>query len=520
MLKSYNLTPLKLETNDLPYAGISMLNGMQQYPTTPTLLRNVGFGPNVIRQLTPTTLDINVEGLRVYQQEDVAKLLPLKNAGCFNEPRTGKTVTSLIVFKEKRINKFLVVCPSSAMYQWQNEIERWTNYNCIVLKGTADKRKKLLNSWKDGALIISYDSLKEKSYKNKEGEYSHTLGDILDIKKIKNIEGIIVDEAHRIRNKKTNTNDAIYELRKIPNKLVLSGTPVLKEPIEIYAILNFLYPKLFKSFWQFRAYYFEEYERTIYTARGKQITKDVGPLKREQEMIEFLDRMSTSRKRKDVMPWLPEKDRQYIYLPLTTEQDRYLTELRKYFETEHIITKGILDTLIRERQICNSPSLVGLRGGSPKTEWLLDYLKDYPNKYLIVFSKFTAYLEELAAILKTDCMITGKIDSKQCNQNKINFQEGKERIILINIDAGKEALTLDRADVIVFMDAFPPVGDITQAEDRFISTTEDKANKEHTIFYLVMKDSYEEKIIESLKQSKEETDVINDYKNYLGRLKN
>ena len=61
------------------------------------------------------------------------------------------------------------------------------------------------------------------------------------------------------------------------------------------------------------------------------------------------------------MKWLPKKDYIRIKLPLTSQQAKYLKELEMYFETEHIITQGILDRLIRYRQICLDPGLLNLK---------------------------------------------------------------------------------------------------------------------------------------------------------------
>lgn len=96
------------------------------------------------------------------------------------------------------------------------------------------------------------------------------------------------------------------------------------------------------------------------------------------------------------------------------------------------------------------------------------------------------------------------------------FQSGRCNLLLINIDAGKEGLTLDRAEVTIFTDKYPPIGDIEQAEDRFIATSEDKADKPHTIIELCMKGTYDEQLYDLLKKRKSETDVINDFKKYLG----
>ena len=46
------------------------------------------------------------------------------------------------------------------------------------------------------------------------------------------------------------------------------------------------------------------------------------------------------------------------------------------------------------------------------------------------------------------------------NKYKLAFQEGDRNILLVQIDVGKEALTLDRAEAIIFCDKYPPAADI------------------------------------------------------------
>ena len=90
-------------------------------------------------------------------------------------------------------------------------------------------------------------------------------------------------------------------------------------------------------------------------------------------------------------------------------------------------------------------------------------------------------------------------------------------MLLINLDAGKESLTLDRAETAIFTDKYPPAGDIQQAEDRFVATTEAKANKPHLIIELMIKGTYDEDLYKLVQKNIRETDIINDYKKYLER---
>lgn len=441
--------------------------------------------------------------LRPYQREDVNKLLPFKAAGIFNEQRTGKTPTALTVFKERGLNKVIVVCPKSALYQWKDEYEKWMEKPCVVISGTPAKRLQQFQQWESG-LIISYDTLKET-------KRSHSM--LQEILKAKP-EGIIADEAHKFKTPNTAIAKAMFKTSVIPNRLALTGTPAHGKPHEIFSILKWLYPNDFSSYWKFIEEFFMTYDR--YNAKGIRYI-EIGKFRlgKQAELQRFLNKYCVQRKRVEVMPWLPAKDYTQVRLPLTKEQTKYLSELKKYYETETVVTQGVLDRLVRYRQICNAPALLNLKGSSPKIDWVKDYIADNPDKPIIIFSKFTSFLKLLATELNCDNLLIGSTSVQRRNKLKLDFQSGKIKLLLINIDAGKEALTLDKAECIIFTDKYPPAGDIAQAEDRFVATSQDKADKPHQIIELMMAKSYDEQLYKLIKVNASATDVINDFKKYL-----
>lgn len=445
--------------------------------------------------------------LRPYQIEDVNFLKTLHCAGCFNEQRTGKTPTALTVIRTKKLQRVIVVCPKTALYVWADECMRWLGQQATVITGTPGKKQTLVEDWETGPLIISYGSLKE----------TKTSKGLIDIILLKKPDGIVLDEAHRIKDRKSANFDAADKLaRFVPNRLALTGTPAPNKPDEIWAILHFINPKEFGSYWNFVNYFCQVSDK--YGASGKTF-KDVGPLKPDKVPVlqEILNKYATQRKRRDVMPWLPEKEYIRVRLPATPAQTKYLSDLRDYFETENIVTQGVLDRLIRYRQICLHPTLLGLKGTSPKLDWIKDFLADYPEKPTIIFSKFTSFIKILDTELTKvpHACIIGATPAKQRTQNIKDFQAGKINLLLLNIDAGKEAITVDRAEAAIFTDKFPPVGDIEQAEDRFVATTKEKANKAHVIYELVISGTYDEQIYELIQERAAAVDAINDFKSYM-----
>ena len=452
--------------------------------------------------------------LRDYQYEDANFLTSIPCSACFNEQRTGKTPTALETIKLRGLidQKILIITTASSVLQWQEEYVRWLNRPCLACIGTLKQKEKIIANWTHG-LVISIDSF--KSTATSDG----LISPILQKKPMQ----IILDEAHKIKNPKSANAQAIFKTKDIPYKLALTGTPAQGKPYDVYPILRFLFPDDFKGFWKFLEDYFIIEDQTTYI-NGKPRTfktyERFQPGKAE-ELQNLLNTFSTQRKRKEVMPWLPDKYYVPIRLEPNKEQKKYLKELDETFHTEHIQTTGTLDRLIRYRQICLDPGLLGLKGNSPKTEWILQYLKDYPNEQIIIFSKFTSYLCRLAEQLDTTwALLIGSTTTKQKGKFIKDFQDGKFKVFLINIDAGKEALTLDAAETTIFCDKYPPIGSIEQAEDRFVASTPDKKDKSHKIIELMITDTFDEELYKLLKQRKSETDIINNYKYYLERRKN
>lgn len=447
--------------------------------------------------------------LRTYQKNDAKFLASLPCSACFNEQRTGKTPTALEVIKLRRLQeeRILIITTASSVYQWKEEYEKWLEKPCQLCVGTPTQKQKAIGAWTHG-LVVSLDSFKETASR------SGLIEPIL----AREPKMVILDEAHKIKNPKSANAKAIFKTKNIPYRLALTGTPAQGKPYDIFSILKFLYPDDFGSYWNFIDEYFEIEEHFIYQNGRPRTFKTYDNFKqgKAEQLQLVLNSFSTQRKRKDVMPWLPDKFYQRIKLSPNREQKQYLKDLEETYRTGDIITTGTLDRLVRYRQICLDPGLLNLKGSSPKTDWILQYIKDYPDEQIIIFSKFTSYLIKLSRELKTTwAMLVGSTPAKQRGQFIKDFQAGKFQVFLINIDAGKEALTLDAAETTIFTDKYPPIGSIEQAEDRFIASTEEKSHKAHKIIELMIADTFDEQLYKLLEQRKSETDIINNYSKYI-----
>lgn len=459
--------------------------------------------------MTPLEKLFNYNLLRPYQVEDIKKLLQYECGACFNEQRTGKTPIAILTMEARQLDKVLIVCPASMIYPWKDAYKFWANKDALVCTGSPKKRIQTIEAWEHGPLIISYGCLKE----------TIRTGGMLPYILKKKPEGCIADEAHHFKCHTTATAKAMYSLNKvIPYRMALTGTPATNKPVDIYGILHWLYPKQFSSYWNFVNDNFMTSKQ--YTGFNKYHIEigDWLPTRR-QIMLTRLNTYTTQRKRAEVMSWLPAKDYLQIRLPATTLQKKYLRELHDYFETENLVTQSVLDRMLRERQICISPQIVGLKGSSPKIDWILDYLTDYTDKTVIIFTKFIGSVDLIHSRLSEKKIkgqvITGSVSAKARSEIVKAFQNGEYRYLILQIDAGKEGLTLDKADTEIFVDVYPPAADIQQAEDRFVATTEDKKNKPHQIIQLILTDTYDEECYNLVEQRASSIDCINSYIKYI-----
>jgi SNF2 family DNA or RNA helicase len=422
--------------------------------------------------------------------------------GVFNEQRTGKTPTSLIAMEQKGVNRLLIVCPASMVYKWADECEQWLNKKAGII-GSAVKFNANPTTLDYDIIIINYENLRDS--KKNAGAWQ------LLLKKFKP-DGFIVDEVHRCKDRNSANFKAIKKFKHVPYRLYLTGTPAPNKQEDIWTILHLICPELFNSYWEFIHQFFEE--EIIFVAGNMHTEPTHLKVGMDIYLQNVLNSISVMRKRKNVMPWLPKEEMPtVIKLPCTATQRKYITELETTFETEHINTQSILEQLVRIRQICAAPAILHLKGESPKIEWLKQYISDYPDKSIIVFSNSKKFLNVVCSLVKCS-IITGDTAPKIRQQHIVDFQNETTRVLVIQTQAGKEGLTLDKADTTIFLDTYPPAADYMQAKDRMIPVIPEHV-KPQEIIHLMMQDTYDEQLYNLVAKGVSDTEVINDYINYI-----
>lgn len=246
-------------------------------------------------------------------------LLPFQRAGVRkaieNEGRVficdemglGKTIQALSVLAFYRPQwPALIICPSSLRYTWKNEIKRWLKLEdddiqvITTGKDRIDDRKRMT--------IISYD-LAAKT------EISNELTNLA-------FDCVVADESHNLKSKDSKRTMAITPLlQQAKRAILLSGTPALSRPIELYPQLACLKPDLFTSFSAFGDRYCDP--RPARFSRGMEY-KGSSYL---TELHWILDKTVLVRRlKKDVLKELPEKRRQCIMVEVPASNREALSK--------------------------------------------------------------------------------------------------------------------------------------------------------------------------------------------------
>ncbi|XP_063825309.1 TATA-binding protein-associated factor 172 [Ostrinia nubilalis] len=302
--------------------------------------------------------------LRSYQQAGVNWLrflyeYKLHGVLC-DDMGLGKTLQSIVVVAGSHWERAraqqpslpsLVVCPPTLTGHWVFEVNKFIP--CKFLRplqyvGPPVERERLRAHVRHYNLIVaSYDIVRKDIHFFSTIKWNYC----------------VLDEGHVIKNGKTKAFKAIKQL-VANHRLILSGTPIQNNVLELWSLFDFLMPGLLGTERQFTA----RYSRPILAARDAKATPhqlQAGALACEalhRQVLPFLLR----RVKEDVLKELPPKITQDYYCELSALQRR----LYEHFSREHMphdITSHthVFQALHYLQNVCNHPKLV-LTGDHPE----------------------------------------------------------------------------------------------------------------------------------------------------------
>lgn len=436
--------------------------------------------------------------LRKYQEIGYRWLKTLRTYGLggilADEMGLGKTIQTIaLILSEKEEGKTkpsIVVCPTSLIYNWKDEIEKFApDLRVLILYGNKKRREELLGELKDFDVIVtSYPIVRR------------------DIEELKDIDFnlCIIDEAQSIKNYYSQNAQSVKEL-KTDCRFALTGTPIENSIIELWSIFDFVMPGFLLGASAFR----ECYEYPIIKDNDEDALMDL-----KKKVSPFILR----RKKKEVLKELPPKIEKKLIVELTEEQKKlytaYVDQFKKDIEVE-IEAKGlnkskmiVLAALTRLRQLCCDPStfIDNYEGGSGKLDMLYEVLDGCIEEghKVLLFSQFTSVLKNIRKGFEDKGIsymyLDGSVKSEERMDMVKEFNSGDSSVFLISLKAGGSGLNLTSADVVIHFDPWwnPAVED--QATDRA-----HRIGQESTVevIKLVSKGTIEEKIYKLQEKKKE-----------------
>ncbi len=393
-----------------------------------------------------------------YQKVGVEFIKRNKNVLIADEMGLGKTIELLAYINyNSNINSVIVVCPASLKLNWEREAKKWLvrKFNIVVYDGDG-----IGNLDGNTFLIINYEGVKK----------------YLEVLKTKMWDLLVLDESHYIKNPKAlrtkvilgykdkNTGKFVSGLKDFAKqKVLLTGTPVLNRPSELYTQLKVLNHPIAKSYSQFMNNYviFDQWGSPI---AGRNL-EELQRILRETCMLR--------REKKDVLKELPNKIRQLITLPADIlsvdeikEDEKYIEIVKQFWDSNENKLKVKPDEKFPFEEIARIRHRTALK----KLPYVYDIIEDAIENVgkVVVFAHHLDVIDSIYEKFKDIAVkATGNESIKERDEAVLKFQNDPNiKIFIGSITAMGLGITLTASSLVIFAEIEWRPGDLIQAEDR------------------------------------------------------
>ncbi|GFQ71950.1 hypothetical protein TNCT_6421 [Trichonephila clavata] len=354
----------------------------------------------------------------------------------------GKTIQAIAIANYYSEDwPLLVVTPSSVRYSWQQSFHTW-------LPSLDEHEISIINSSKDHipnnkVILMSYDLLTK-------------MKDTIINRKFKSI---ILDESHFLKNPKSARTKAAQEIMKNVKRIImLTGTPALSRPIELFTQISALRSRDFFSYMEYGMRY----------CNGKQLPWGwdfTGSSYMEELQIVLEETVMIRRLKSDVMQQLPDKFRQMIVLDpskVSTKSKVLIAMSQKFKQValKGMEKRGVLLEYFHETGEVKLKAVC---------EYVLDLLES--DRKFICFAHHKNVMNGISNAIEGKNVdyirIDGSVSAEQRKKLCDKFQLNDAcRVAILSITSANCGITLTAANLVVFAELFWNPGILTQAEDR------------------------------------------------------
>lgn len=457
--------------------------------------------------------------LKEYQLKGLQWMVSLYNNNLngilADEMGLGKTIQtiSLITYliEVKKVHgPYLVIVPLSTLTNWTLEFERWApSVKKVVYKGPPLARRSQQAIIKSGDFQVVLTT------------YEYVIKDRPLLSKIKWVH-MIIDEGHRMKNTQSKLSYTLTTYYSTKYRLILTGTPLQNNLPELWALLNFVLPKIFNSVKSF-----DEWFNTPFANTGGQDKMGLS----EEETLLIIRRLHKvlrpfllRRLKKDVEKDLPDKVEKVLKCKMSALQTSLYQQILRFKKmfigdgkgNNPNSAKGLNNKLMQLKKVCNHPfvfepvehlinptqlnnALLWRTAG--KFELLDRVLPKFhaTNHRVLIFFQMTQIMdimEDFMRLLGYQYLrLDGgtKADERSDLLKKFNAPDSPYFAFLLSTRAGGLGLNLQTADTVIIFDTdWNPHQDL-QAQDRAHRIGQ---TKEVRILRLITENSVEEHILD------------------------
>jgi non-specific serine/threonine protein kinase len=444
---------------------------------------------NTIKEIAPPeTLKAVLRPYQVAGYQWLNYLTEIKWGGILaDDMGLGKTVQALSFLDHYRHAhgniKALVVCPTTLIYNWENEIKKFTPELTYRIHHGPTRTRLREEIVDHDVTITTYGTLRS------------------DIKLLMsiNFDYVILDESQAIKNPASKVTKAAC-LLNAKHRLCMSGTPLQNNTFDVFAQMHFLNPGMLGTMEFFR----QEFAIPI-DKFGEQDRKD--------HLRKILYPFILRRTKEQVAKDLPEKQEMILWCEMEDEQRKIYDAYRNDFRDKILGTiqeQGIqrsqltiLQGLMKLRQICDSPAILNEEEKFENHSIKLDELareitENISNHKALVFSQFLGMLalirgklDELGVKYQYFDGSTSAPDREKAIQSFQN--DDTVRVFLISLKAGGVGLNLTAADYVYIVDPWWNPAVEQQAIDR---THRIGQTKNIFAYRMICRDTIEDKILQ------------------------
>jgi len=449
----------------------------------------------------------------------------------------GKTIDAIMLsYIHLDEGSFLIVCTASMKLKWAREIKKWTreeayiiygeksfplpkakfyiiNYHILGKENSLDRQaetvhKNMFKKLERKRELACYAN-KEKFKKSKYKPFPIRLEGWIDELSKTDIIGIFPDEAHRLANVDAIWTKCFIKLfHTIKPKIFvpLSGTITRKQTRNLFTILNLTAPAIFNNKYRFLYRYCDP----VKTPFGWNWDGSSN----EEELHKLLNKVMIRRLKKDITG-LPPRTFSVLPMELTKIESKNYSSASKEFKK--IILEEEQNSLKIKNGYARLKQLAYLAKRNSVFNWIDEYLED--NDKLVIAAWHKTVISDLYTKYKEVCVkIDGSVSGKKRQLAEDRFQtDSKIKIIILQIEAGGEGLTLTASNAIAIIECPDTPGQLIQVSDRIHRIGQESDTV--TIYFPFADGTIENKIADEIETSWESMETIMDGKKDGGLFK-